>query len=106
MPRIAFLPPGVSIDVDPNTKILVAARTAKVDIRFACASCRCGSCAVRIPKGDVTPMKEDEQKLLTRLKLPTDGSIRLACQCRAQGDTEVDLSFQDEYDSDIGFEED
>ena len=76
--------------------------------KVACASCRCGSCAVRITQGadQLTPMKDDERKLLTRLSLATDGSIRLACQSRAQGDCDVDLDFQNEYDSDVGLDDD
>lgn len=108
MPRIEFLPDQKTAEVEDKTKILIAARRAGVSIRFACASCRCGTCAVRIIEGGdkLSPMKEDEKKLLTRLELPSDGTIRLACQSRISGDCKVDLSFQDEYDSDIGIDED
>jgi ferredoxin len=45
----------------------------------------------------LTAMKPDEEKLLKRLKLPTDGSVRLACQARVNGDCVIDLDFQDTY---------
>ena len=107
MPRIEFRPDNRSAEVDEKTKILLSARKAGVAIRFACASCRCGTCAVRVldGKGRLSPMKEDEAKLLGRLNLPKDGSIRLSCQTRILGDCIVDLSFQAEYDSDIGMED-
>ncbi len=108
MPRIDFVPSQKSAEVEDKTKILLGARRAGLPIRFACASCRCGTCAVRIVEGraNLSEMKGDEQRLLTRLELPIDGSIRLACQSRVSGDCKVDLDFQDEYDSDIGLEED
>lgn len=108
MPRIEFIPDQKSVDVEDKTKILVGARRAGVLIRFACSSCRCGTCAVRIADGadTLSAMKDDEKKLLKRLDLPLDGTVRLACQSRVSSDVKVDLSFQDEYDSDIGFEDD
>ncbi len=108
MPRIAFIPSGASVEVEDKTKILLGARRASLPIRFACASCRCGTCAVRVVEGTthISEMKSDEQRLLKRLELPLDGSIRLACQSRVLGDCKIDLSFQDEYDSDIGLEDD
>ncbi|MBC7530467.1 MAG: (2Fe-2S)-binding protein [Oligoflexus sp.] len=108
MPRIEFRPDNRSAEVDEKTKILLCARKAGVAIRFACASCRCGTCAVRILDGkdNLSPMKEDETKLLTRLSLPADGTVRLSCQTRIMGDCVVDLSFQNEYDSDIGMAQD
>lgn len=108
MPRIEFEPSGKTADVEDKTKVLVGARRLGLQIRFACASCRCGTCAVRIVEGkdQISPMKDDEKKLLGRLSLPLDGTIRLACQSRVSGDCKVDLSFQNEYDSDIGLEDD
>ena len=108
MPRIEFVPDDKTVEVEDKTKILLGARRAGLPIRFACASCRCGTCAVRILEGsaNLSLMKDDERKLLTRLELPTDGTIRLSCQSRVSGDCKVDLSFQNEYDSDIGIDDD
>lgn len=105
MPSICFLPDQSKIEVDENTKILVAARKAKVDIRFGCASCRCGTCAVRVSTGGGTlkAPKDNEIHLLQEMNLPTDGSIRLSCQARVMsGELEVDLNFQNEYSPDSG----
>lgn len=99
MPRVTFTPDQKFSEVDPNTKILLAGRKAGVGIRFGCASCRCGTCGVLITAGanQLSAMKPDEEKLLKRLKLPLDGSVRLACQARAMGDCVIDLEFQDTY---------
>ena len=72
----------------------------KIPIRFGCASCRCGTCAVRVSgNGELSPMADNEKELLATMSLSTGGDIRLSCQARAlDGTTEVDLDFQDEYD--------
>jgi ferredoxin len=105
MPKVTFLPSETSIEVAEKTKLLVAGRKAKVPIRFGCASCRCGTCAVRLQgsKAELSPMKDDERELLSRMKLPVDGPIRLSCQARIlAGEAVVDLDFQDEYSPDTG----
>ncbi|MEN9835630.1 MAG: 2Fe-2S iron-sulfur cluster binding domain [Pseudomonadota bacterium] len=103
MPNIVFKPVGVSISVEANTKILAAANRNKVSMRYGCASCRCGTCGVRVVGGSLTPMRTDETNLLAKMKLPTDGTVRLACQARVlDGAVEVDLVFQDTYSPDAG----
>ena len=99
MPKLIFTPMNVEIDVAVDTKILAGALKAKVPIRFGCGSCRCGTCGVAVgqPK-NLRPMADDERGLLTRLKLPTDGTVRLACRSRILKDScNVDLDFQDTY---------
>ncbi len=108
MPKVQFIPSQKSAEVELNTKLLLSGRRAGTDIRFGCAACRCGTCAVKILEGaqNLSTFKKDEEQLLQRLKLPRDGSIRLACQARVNGDCVVDLSFQDEYSPPQGFDED
>ena len=111
MPKVIFTPSQKSAEVEPKTKLLLAGRKAGVEIRFACASCRCGTCAVLVRSATsgvspMSPMKAEETKLLTRLKLSTDGSIRLACQARVESDCSIDLDFQETYDTPKGFEDD
>ena len=90
------------VTVEPNTKILVGARQGKVGIRYGCASCRCGTCAVRVePVDELKPMSPQELELLQRMNLAIDGSIRLACQARiVSGQVAVDIDFQDSYSPD------
>ena len=109
MPTVVFKPVDRCITVDPSTKLLVAATRGKVPIRFGCASCRCGTCAVAVtlePGSEVSPMRPDEEALLARMMLPTDGTVRLACQTRIiAGTVTVDLDFQDTYSPDQGNED-
>ncbi len=104
MPKLFFTPVGVNCDVESNTKILAAANRSKVSMRFGCASCRCGTCAVKISAPEnLSPMKSDEKNLLERMKLDLDGTVRLACQARImQSEVTVDLNFQDSYSPDQG----
>lgn len=107
MPKVTFLPEQKSVEVDDKTKLLLAGKKAGVTIRFACASCRCGTCGVAVVAGHqaLSAMKDDELKMLKRLKLPLDGSIRLSCQARIQGDCSIDLDFQNQYDTPDDFED-
>jgi ferredoxin len=104
MPTITFKPQTIVVDVEPNTKLLVAANRNKVPIRFGCASCRCGTCGVAVTGSSadsLSPMRGDERALLERMGLPLDGTVRLACQTRAMtGEIAVDLDFQNTYSPD------
>lgn len=101
MPKITFEPSHTEVDVDPNTKILLAARKGKVPLRYGCASCRCGTCAVQVAdKNSLSAMRSDEEALLRRIGLPTDGTVRLSCQARITANVTIDVSFQDTYSPD------
>ncbi len=108
MPTLKFQPQGTCIEVEANTKVLVAANRAKAPIRFGCGSCRCGTCGVAVDTelGELNPLPEDEKKMLTRLKLPLDGTVRMACRARIiSGRISIDLDFQDTYEPDDDFED-
>lgn len=98
---VLFKPGGQQVDVEPETRILAAARRANAPIRFMCSSLRCGTCAIRVDvtAGSLSGMADDELRMLRRLKLSTDGSIRMACRARVlSGTVKVDLNFQESYD--------
>lgn len=101
MSKVKFLPPNVDIEVEDGTKILVAAKRAKVDIRYGCGACRCGTCAVSLAVsegGKLSPMQDDERTLLKRIGLVTDGTVRLTCRAKVMaGECTVDLAFQNTY---------
>lgn len=107
MPKLTFLPAAATFEVEPNTKVLAAANRNKIQMRFGCASCRCGTCAVSVVgQQNLSDMKSDEKDLLERMKLTTDGTVRLACQARVmQDEVTVDLDFQDTYSPDQGDDE-
>jgi len=107
MIEVLFQPDQAAFEASAPTKLLIAARKAKTEIKFGCASCLCGTCAVRIIalNGELSPMRDNEKALLEKMKLLTDGTIRLACQARImEGKVIVDLSFQNEYSPDVSNE--
>lgn len=105
MTKVTFTPINKSVDAPAEQKLLIAARKNQIPIRFGCASCRCGTCAVRVLTPEAFhPLSADELALLHRMKLPTTGEIRLACQAKLTGklDAQIDLDFQDTYSPDDG----
>ena len=93
-------------DQEAQTKILTAAVRAKIKMRFGCASCRCGTCGIKVlePEALIT-MGRDEKALLERMGLDaSNGFIRLACRAKITGhhNVTIDLSFQDQYTPDGG----
>ena len=100
MPKVVFIPSQNAVEVVASTKLLVAANRSKTAIRYGCASCRCGTCAVSVSgTGTLSLIADNERELLARMNLANDGSVRLACQARIMaGELTVDLDFQDTYD--------
>ena len=93
-------------DQQPQTKILSAAVKAKIKMRFGCASCRCGTCGIKVLEPEaLINMGRDEKALLERMGLDaSNGIIRLACRAKISGlgNVTIDLSFQDQYNPDGG----
>ena len=96
--KVTFLPSNESIEVPVNTKILVAAKKANVDIVWL-RLLRCGTCGIKV-SGSLQEMKKGEAELLEKMGLSTSGEIRLACQAKCEGDITVDLDFQSTYSPD------
>lgn len=109
MPKISFLTKdGGTVEVPEareGLKLLAVAVRNKLDIRFGCSSCRCGTCAVELISGNLSEMDADEKSLLEKIGILNEGHIRLSCKARVQdNDATVDLNFQEKYDtSDYGF---
>jgi ferredoxin len=105
MTKLTFIPLNKTIDSVTDQKLLITARKNQIPIRFGCASCRCGTCGIHVsPPEAFHPMSPDEAALLERMRLPTTGEVRLACQAKQKGsiDAVIDLSFQDTYSPDDG----
>ncbi len=111
---VVFTRDGIKSQVEtrPGSKLLVAAIKNKIEIRYGCSACRCGTCGVAVQaaapdlKSSLSEMTSQEKDLLEKMSLPLDGSVRLACQARvlASG-VEADLSFQSTYSPDDALED-
>ena len=75
-----------SVEVPAGTTLLVAARTAGVDVPHYCGgTCSCGTCRIEIVSGadNLSPAEGREQMVLGSER--TRDGDRLACQARARG---------------------
>jgi len=92
------------VSVRAGSKLLVAAIKNKIEIRYGCSACRCGTCGVAVTSstdGALSGIDQVEKDLMEKMNLPVDGSVRLACQARVlEGAVEVNLGFQSSYSPD------
>jgi ferredoxin len=84
--RVTFDPPGETVDAACGATVLQAAVDAGVPIQDQCGGRGiCGTCAVRVVEGELTP-----PGVLETLRLgPRTSAVRLACQARVSGDATV-----------------
>ena len=83
-------PIGRRMDVDAGLTLLEAAQKAGVDLVAACGGVGiCGTCKLRLVRGQLTPLTESEQEHLTPAEI-ADG-YRLACQAQPLSDLRVDI---------------
>ena len=103
MPRVTFLPAGVTVEFDPATmpwtehglrgSVLDVAMNFGIPLEHACGGhCACTTCHVIVRKGqqNLSPMEEFEADRLEQAPGLTLHS-RLACQCRVDGDVTVEI---------------
>jgi len=84
MPRVTFLPDGVSREVPPGTTILEAALAAGAPVGHACGGqCACSTCHVYVREGfaSLSAQEDDEADVLDKA-FDVRPSSRLACQTR------------------------
>lgn len=90
MPKITFLKNNQTLHLKEGTELL---RTLYLGIaaplKFGCCEGRCGTCAIKIVKGEenLSPKTKQEQETLNQLHLDAH---RLACQCALKGDVVID----------------
>ena len=86
MPRVTFLPGGVSGEFAFKTDLLTAATALGVYVRTSCiGDGRCHECLVAIESGaqNLSPILEDEIGSIPRR------GLRLACRAKVKGDVVV-----------------
>ncbi len=92
VPRITFLPDGVTVDVSPGTSVFNAAVRADVAIPSQCGGkCACALCRVRVVSADglISPMRWDEECHMGNAYFLTHE--RLSCQLQVFGDLTVEI---------------
>lgn len=95
MPKVTFLPAGVSIEVPSGTTLLEAGLRARAQLGHACGGkCACSTCHVYVRDGgdSLSESQDNEQDVLDKA-FDVRPSSRLACQARlGAGDVTVEVS--------------
>ena len=92
MPTITFLagstesgtPQDVSIEVEPGTSLLAAAKKAGAEVGYACGGvCACSTCHVYVKEGrdSLSAQDESEEDILDKA-FDVRASSRLGCQTK------------------------
>lgn len=82
MPKVTFMPDGISIEVEPGTSILKAAKSAHAPVGYACGGvCACSTCHVYVKQGadSLSEQQENEEDILDKA-FDVRSSSRLGCQ--------------------------
>jgi 2Fe-2S ferredoxin len=95
MPKVTFLPDGNSIDVEPGTSILNAAKKCHAQVGYACGGvCACSTCHVYVKSGgdSLSEQQENEMDILDKA-FDVKPSSRLGCQSKvADEDVTVEIT--------------
>lgn len=97
MPKVTFLPQGITVDAKKGESLLDLALEYGVSIQHACGGCcACTTCHARIESGfeNLSQVDEDEAERLEYLDDPTPNS-RLCCQAKVMGDVTVQVVNQE-----------
>jgi len=94
MPRITFLPQGITADCDDGDTVFQVGRQNDIPIETSCVGqATCGLCRVKIVTGQehTNPFTEAEEKHLGNVYFLT--RVRLSCQTVVSGgDVTVELA--------------
>ncbi len=90
MPRVTFLPEGITTEVAEGTTLLQAARSLKMEIRTDCEFGWCGTDPFIVHQGGdrLSAPEEDERENLHMNHFPSN--VRMACVARVHGDVVVE----------------
>jgi ferredoxin, 2Fe-2S len=86
MPRVTFLPEGITVECAAGERVFDLGRRAGVTIETTCVGkATCGLCRVKVIAGEdnLTPYNEAEEKHLGNVYHLT--RVRLSCQAIVQG---------------------
>jgi ferredoxin len=94
MPRVTFLPAGITADCSDGETLFEVGRRHQIPIETACVGrATCGLCRVRILSGaeHLSPYNGEEEKHLGNVYFLT--KVRLSCQSVVRGgDVTVELA--------------
>ncbi len=91
MPKVKFINTGALAEIPLGGALKDPVKDNGWPIAFGCEDGVCGTCVIRVPTGfgDLSPMEETEDQTLEMMCLK-DGEHRLCCQCKVNGDVEIE----------------
>jgi ferredoxin len=92
MPQITNQSTGQTAQCAAGASFHEVAENEGLGIPFGCSSGICCTCFIQIKSGKENLSAIEDQELFTleARGSETDGSVRLACQCRVNGDLEFE----------------
>lgn len=89
MPTVRFLDDNIETDAQKGENLRVIAKRAGASLPFGCEQGICGTCLIDVKTGaeHVSPVEDQEKETLDAMG--AEPGQRLACQCRAQGDINI-----------------
>jgi ferredoxin, 2Fe-2S len=95
MPRVTFLPEGISVDAPEGESLLEAARRCDAPVGSACGgNLACSTCHLWVKKGlsSLSDIEEGEEDILDKA-FDVRPVSRLGCQARVAGeDVEAEIT--------------
>ena len=90
MHRVTIQDTGEQFTLPHNAYLADAAELALVGLVFGCRAGACGTCVIEVTAGPThfSPPEDKERSMLSFLGFEQT-TIRLACQCRLQGDVTI-----------------
>ena len=86
MPKVTNTSSNVTADAAAGTSLREVAQSNGMGIPFGCENGVCGTCLVQITSGMENLSEQTEQEEFTLEARGAEESMRLACQCKVNGD--------------------
>lgn len=91
MPKITFMPSGLTFEVPEGTTILVAAVRNGIHLQHDCTEAICGTDRLKILAGNSNLSEKDANEELTLSMMNAGSNDRLGCVAKIRGDVVVEI---------------
>lgn len=90
MPKVTFKDDDLTVEVETGANLRDTAQAEGASIPFGCEQGICGTCLINIPVGEENISDMEDQEKETLSAMGAEPGQRLACQCQAEGDVEIE----------------